>query len=111
MPTGTHAFHCEVERSGDTTTGRVARVICHGDVVNQTANELKEAVKPLIAEGGRIILDFTDVSFVDSMGLGSLIGLKVAAIGAGYCTLEFEHLSPRVQELFRITKVAELFKS
>jgi anti-sigma B factor antagonist len=111
MPTGTHTFHCEVERSGDTTTGRVARVICHGDVVNQTANELKEAVKPLIADGGRIVLDFKDVSFVDSMGLGSLIGLKVAAIGAGYCTLEFEHLSPRVQELFRITKVAELFKS
>src|ERR1700678_2201521 len=111
MPAGTHTFHCEVEKTGDTTTGRVARVICHGDLVNQTAGKLKDVVKPLIAEGGRITLDCEDVNFVDSMGLGSLIGLKVAAIGAGYCTLEFEHLSSRVQELFRITKVAELFKS
>jgi anti-anti-sigma factor len=106
-----HTFACEVEKSGDPTTGRVARVICHGGLVNQTAGILKETVKPLIADGGRIILDFGDVNFVDSMGLGSLVGLKVSAIGAGYCTLEFEHLSPRVQELLRLTKLTDMFKS
>jgi anti-anti-sigma factor len=89
----------------------VATVTCRGELVNQTANQLKEVVKPLIAEGGKIVLDFKDVTFVDSMGLGSLVGLKVSAIGSGYCSLELEHLMPRVQELLRLTKVADLFKS
>jgi len=111
MPTTPHTIHCEVEKSDDQATGKVARVICRGELVNQTANQLKEVVKPLIADGGKIVLDFKDVTFVDSMGLGSLVGLKASAIGKGYCTLELEHLMPRVQELLRITKVADLFKS
>lgn len=111
MPAGTRTFSCEVEKSGDPATGRVARVICHGELVNQTAGQLKDVVKPLIGDGGRIVLDLDDVSFVDSMGLGSLVGLKVSAVGAGYCTLEFEHLSKRVQELLQLTKLADLFKS
>jgi anti-anti-sigma factor len=65
----------------------------------------------LIDEGGHIILDFSDVTFVDSLGLGTLVGLKVSAIGKGYCTLEFHHLSKRVQELLRLTNLADLFKS
>jgi anti-anti-sigma factor len=111
MPAGLHTFHCETEKSGDSATGRVAKVICHGSLVNQTSGELKDVVKPLIAEGGRIILDLEDVSFVDSLGLGTLVGLKVSALHQGYCTLEFEHLAPRVQELLRITKLTEMFKS
>jgi anti-sigma B factor antagonist len=79
--------------------------------VNQTSGELKDVVKPLIADGGRIILDLEDVNFVDSLGLGTLVGLKVSALHQGYCTLEFEHLTPRVQELLRITKLTEMFKS
>jgi anti-anti-sigma factor len=111
MPAAAHTFHCETETSSDESTGRVTRVICHGDLVNQTAGQLKDVVKPLIAGGGRIVLDFEDVKFVDSLGLGSLVGLKVSAVNTGYCTLEFEHLSPRIQELLRLTKLVELFKS
>jgi len=111
MPAGTHTFHSEIEKSGDEATGRVTRVICHGDLVNQTANQLKDVVKPLITAGGKIILDLAHVSFVDSLGLGTLAGLKVSAIGTGYCTLEFAGLSPRILELLRLTKLVELFKS
>jgi anti-anti-sigma factor len=111
MPAETHTFHYEIEKSGDATTGRVTRVICHGHLVNQTADQLKDVVKPLIPIGGKIILDFKEVGFVDSLGLGTLVGLKVSAIGAGYCSLEFEHLSPRVQELLRLTNLMQLFKS
>jgi anti-anti-sigma factor len=110
MATGLHTFHHEIEKSGDPTTERVTKVICHGSLVSQTGGELKEVVKPLIADGGRIILDFGDVSFVDSLGLGTLVGLKVSALHQGYCTLEFEHLTPRVQELLRITKLTDMFK-
>jgi anti-anti-sigma factor len=99
----------EVEESGNATTGYVTIIKCHGKVISQTAGELKELVKPLIARGGRIVLDFTDVPGVDSAGLGVLVGLKVSAIGAGYCTLEFTNLSQRVQDLLHLTKLSQLF--
>jgi anti-anti-sigma factor len=111
MPTEMHTFRYLVERSGDGMAGRVARVICHGSLMRDTSNDLKDAVKLLIAEGGEITLDFKDVSFVDSLGLGTLVGLKVSAIGKGDCSLEIEHLSPRVQELLRLTRLTDLFNS
>jgi hypothetical protein len=39
------------------------------------------------------------------------VGLKVSAIAAGYCTLQYENLSKKVQELVRMTNLTELFKS
>jgi anti-anti-sigma factor len=111
MPTGQHTFYYEVEKSGHRAAGRVAKVICHGSLVNQTSGDLKEAVKLLIADGGEIVLDFSDVSFVDSLGLGTLVGLKVSAIGKDQCTLQFKHLSARVQELLRLAKLSEMFES
>jgi anti-anti-sigma factor len=102
-------LQCDVEKRGDATTGRVATVTCHGRLVVGTTDVLKEAVKPLIAEGGKIIVDVGDVQYVDSMGLGALVGLKVSAIGAGYCTLQFENLSKKVQELVSMTHLTDLF--
>jgi anti-sigma B factor antagonist len=101
----------EIEKSEDETMGRVTTVTLHGRVVTETAAQLKEMVKPLIASGGRIVLDFSNVTHVDSTGLGALVGLKLSAINAGYCRLGFEHLSERVKELLRLTNLTELFKS
>lgn len=104
-------FSCEVERTGDVTTGRVATVVCHGRLVAGSTEALKETVKPLISAGGKIIVDVGDVQFIDSMGLGALVGLKVSAIAAGYCTLQYENLSKRVQELVSMTHLTDLFRS
>lgn len=107
----TQELRCEVEKSLEAHGGRVATVTCHGRLVAGTSDVIKQTVKPLIAEGGRIIVDVGDVQYVDSMGLGALVGLKVSAIGAGYCTLEFKDISKRLQELLRITNLTDLFKS
>lgn len=107
----TQDLHCEVEKTGDPTTGRVITVTCHGRLVAGTTEVIKETVKPLIADGGKIIVDVGDVQYIDSMGLGALVGLKVSAIGAGYCTLQFENLSKKVQELVSTTHLTDLFKS
>jgi anti-sigma B factor antagonist len=105
----TQGLQCDVEKTGDSTTGRVITVTCHGRLVVGTTDILKETVKPLIAEGGKIIVDVGDVQYVDSMGLGVLVGLKVSAIGAGYCTLQYENLSKKVQELVSMTHLTDLF--
>lgn len=106
MSTPPVLFRCEIEMRGDKTTVR-----CHGRVVNETAHELRDIVKPLIPKYRIIVLDLTDITYVDSSGLGTLTGLKVSAALDAYCRLEFVNLSPRVQELLHITKLTSFFKS
>jgi anti-sigma B factor antagonist len=99
-------FGYEVELSGDTTL-----VKCHGRLVSETAGDLKQLIKPMIPKCRRIVLDLTDVSFVDSSGLGTLVGLKVSAGAAAYCSLEFINFSPLVKELLHTTKLSQLLGS
>src|ERR1700734_2410039 len=96
-------FHCEVEKlkDNDERGNKVTTIKCHGRLVSETADEVKELVKPLIPLGGRIVLDLSDVSNLDSSGLGALVGLKASAIKQGYCILELANLTPRVLELLR----------
>jgi anti-anti-sigma factor len=105
------AFHCEVKKEPDEAIGRVTTVICHGRVVSETSGQLKEVVKPLIPAGGRIVRDLTDVTYMDSSGLGTLVGLKVSALREGYCKLELVNLSSRVKELLRLSNLTQLFAS
>lgn len=104
-------FQYEVEKSVENGAVPVTAIICHGRVTGETAGQLKEVVKPLIPLGGRITLDLTDVEYMDSSGLGALVGLKVSALKEGYCTLTLVGLSPRVKELLRLSNLTQLFSS
>ncbi|MGA7460313.1 MAG: STAS domain-containing protein [Candidatus Korobacteraceae bacterium] len=101
----------EIEKSTDDVNNTVTTIKCHGRVVSDTAGQLREVVKPLIPQGGRILIDLSDVQHMDSSGLGTLVGLKASALNAGYCRLELVNLTPRVADLLRITKLTQLFAS
>jgi len=107
------SFSYEVEESRDEANNPVTTIKCHGRLVSDTAGQLKEVVKPLIASGGgnRILIDLGAVEHLDSSGLGTLVGLKASAINAGYCRLELVNLSPRIADLLRITKLTHMFAS
>jgi anti-anti-sigma factor len=106
-------FQCEVQKSKDKdeSGNEVKTVRCHGRLVSDTAGTLTETVKPLIPLGGRILIDLSDVSYLDSSGMGALVGLKVSAIRQGLCRVELVEVTPRVLELLRITKLAQIFSS
>jgi len=104
-------FHYEVEKSGDEKAGVTTTIKCHGKLVSGTTGELKNTVKELIPEGGNIVLDFADLQYLDSSGLGVLVGLKASAMREGQCRLTLENLSPRVKDLLSLTNVASLFAS
>ncbi len=110
-PTPEAVFHYEIQKSGDETDGPITTILCHGRLVGQTAGQIKEVVKPLIPLGGHIVLDLTDVSYLDSSALGTLVGLKVSALKEGYCKLELVNLSPRVKELLSLSNLTQLFAS
>jgi anti-sigma B factor antagonist len=103
------SFHYEVNTSEDENKWKVTTITCHGRLVSDNADQIKTLVKPLISEGGRIVLDFSDLTYLDSLGLGVLVGLKVSAIHKGLCRLELVNLSPRLREVFTITNLTELF--
>jgi anti-anti-sigma factor len=111
MPTTPAVFSYEIQKTEDEATGPTTTIVCHGKVVSETSAQVKEVVKPLIPLGGTIVLDLTDVSYVDSSGLGSLVGLKVSALKEGYCKLELVNLSSRVKELLRLSNLTQLFAS
>jgi anti-anti-sigma factor len=105
------SFHYEVETSNDQHGNKVTTIKCHGRLVAESAVEITQLVKPLIPLGGNIVIDLGDVTYLDSSGLGALVGLKVSAINQGFCTLELVNMVPRVLELLRITNLKQLFSS
>lgn len=107
---GIGSFQCQIQNSDKDEYGnKVTTVKCQGRLVSETAGELKETVKPLIPQGGRIVLDLSDLDYMDSSGLGTLVGLKASALRQGYCMLEFANMTPRILELVRITNLTQLF--
>ena len=107
-----NSFHCEVEKpDADERGNTVTTVKCHGRLVSETSGQMKEVVKPLIPLGGRIVIDLGDLNYLDSSGLGTLIGLKVSAIKQGLCIMELTNMTPRVLELLRVTNLAQMLSS
>lgn len=57
-----------------------------------------------------LIIDFSDVPFIDSTGLGALVGAHLAAQRANR-KLAFTSMNPQVQALLDMTNVAQFFKT
>ncbi len=103
----TQGLSWTVDESTDDKGYMTSTVKVDGRIVSSTYRELDEAVRPLIARGGRIILDLTNVEYMDSLGLGGLVALKVSAINKGYCTLELVNLTPRLKQLLSLTNLLQ----
>jgi anti-anti-sigma factor len=84
-------------------------VKCQGRLISENAEQLRQVVRPLILQGGRIAIDFADLDYMDSAGLGAVVSLKVSAISRGLCVLELVNLTPRIKKLLTITNLMELF--
>ena len=87
----------EIERAGDR-----ALVRCHGKLVAGVNEMLYAKVRPMIPDTKRIVLDLTDVTHMDSMGLGSVVRLYVSAKSAG-CDLELVNFGEKIRKLLSTT--------
>ncbi len=84
-------------------------VRCTGRIISSTTASLQATVRSLIPKNNTIVLDLSDVSYLDSSGLGAIVGLYLSA-KRQHCALKLIHLNQRLQELFRITKLASVFE-
>jgi anti-sigma B factor antagonist len=84
-------------------------VRCTGRITSATSAQFQTTVRSLLPETKSIVLDLTDVNHMDSSGLGAVVGLYVSA-RRQHCALKLINLSQRLQDLFRITKLAAVFE-
>ena len=90
--------------SGETAT----LVVLHGDLDIATAPELRDCLAKVIGDGARIVVDLEAVGFLDSAGLGILVGaLKRARTAGG--ELELVCTSRDVLKPLEITGLDRVF--
>lgn len=89
-------------------TGNVAVVRCHGRLVAGVNDVLYTEVRRLIPEHKRIVLDLTDLTHMDSMGLGALVRVYATCLSAG-CDLQLINLGKRIRQLLGMTHLLSAF--
>lgn len=85
--------------------------VCYiiGDVDINTAPQVKKSFdKILSAKKTKVLVNFKDVSYVDSSGLATLVELLKNTRGYGG-RLKFSNLSSKIRSLFEITRLEKLF--
>ena len=87
-----------------TATESIVR--CAGRITLKTGGQLRETARSLISGSKCVVLDFNGVNYLDSSGLGMIVGLMITAKKSG-CKLRFVNLTPRVKEIFTMTRVFE----
>jgi anti-anti-sigma factor len=80
-------------------TGKVLQAESFGSLLDTVS------VRP----GMRLVLDFSDVQYLSSNALGKLINLK-KKLGAARGRLQFRGLSTDLREVFRITRLDQVFE-
>lgn len=88
------------EQNGDTV------LALHGDI-NRAANEaLQEAYREAKSSPGRLLLDFTDVDYINSTGIALIVGLLADCRMAQRGVAAFG-LSDHYREIFSITRLSD----
>ena len=85
-------------------------IIVHlrGRLVSGVCSFLYNKVHVLIPDTKHIVLDLTELEWVDSMGLGTLVRLYVASKSAGV-KLQLLDLGPKVHKLLGLTNLLGIF--
>jgi anti-sigma B factor antagonist len=88
----------------------VTVVTCKGRLIlGDELGVLRDKVKDLIPQTHQIVLDLGEVTYIDSSGLGTLVGLYTSGKAAD-CDIKLANLNKRVKDLLQITKLLTVFE-
>ena len=100
------AFKSNVTTDGDVTIVWLEGKITLGD----GSGGLRETVRKVLENGAKkVLVDLGGVSYIDSAGLGELVGCYAAAENRG-ASMKLLHLQKRVEGLMQITKLTTIFE-
>jgi anti-sigma B factor antagonist len=84
-------------------------VDCAGRIVlGDESSHLRDMVKKLIAEKNNIVLNLSEVHYIDSGGLGTLVALYTTARNSG-SSIKLANLTRHVGDLLQVTKLVTIF--
>jgi len=94
--------------STDTADARVISIAA--DRIDAAmAIQFKDDMRARTTDGpDRVVLDLSDVQFIDSSGLGAIVA-AMKQLGSGRC-LDLAGLTPTVEKVFRLTRMDTVFK-
>ena len=94
----------ESEKQDSQTTLRAA-----GRINSDTSAVLEKTLRELIPGSKRVVLDLTNVNYIDSSGLGALVSAYMHARRAN-CDLEIANPRQQIKDLFSTSKLAAVFE-
>jgi anti-sigma B factor antagonist len=78
-------------------------------VLGEESNALREQVKSMLASGrNRIVLNMSDVTYIDSAGLGALVAAHHSATTQG-ASLKLSNLGTKFREILQVTRLLTVF--
>lgn len=79
-------------------------------VLGEESNALREKVKGFLAAGKKnIVLNMSNVTYIDSAGLGTLVASHHSAKTQG-ASLRLSNLGAKFQEVLQVTKLLTVFE-
>jgi anti-sigma B factor antagonist len=95
----------EIERLRGDLPGQ--GVLClHGPLTAENLTPFQHAIRR--DDSSTVVVDFTEVPYVDSAGLGSLVSAHISRHKAGHL-MALSGVNPRVMKLLEITRTDSLF--
>ena len=82
---------------------------CSGRLISENVALLKSQVKALLPQQKRIVLDLTELTRMDSSGLGALVSLYISARNA-HCSLQLINLSKQIRDLLGLSNLLSVFE-
>lgn len=92
------------------TVGDVHVLDCSGKItLGEGTMAIRNTVREVVKNGGKkIILNLSDVNYIDSSGIGELVSTYTTVTNAGG-QLKLLNLTKKIQELLSITKLLTVF--
>ena len=85
-------------------TSEETLIRCIGKMTYTSAEVLRSAVRPLFPETKRVVLDLKDMTYLDSFGLGVLVGIYLSAQRQD-CQFRLINVNQQAQQIIRVTNL------
>lgn len=95
-------FAYRIQKIGDE-----AVVLFEGDLDIESGEVLEEDILPAVSEYPNVLLNFAEVYFVDSSGIGLIIRTVDELKEAGR-SVKIQHIRPEVMEVFEMLQIREI---